>query len=692
MKRTLLWILLATITLSAGSCKKDLTDSNSQGTLGDKVAPDGFDYSTTQTVEVSVRLLTPDDKPLSGVLVSFYDPDNITEGMELLKSLSDKDGYIRTSMTIPSYLQNIVINPSLIGLPGNVKFALSGNTLSAVIGGKSGLTGNYIAETVATTATSMKLSINQTSAESVTYDYDPSKYGVGGRPLSNYLEPKDNIDFSTLLTQITTVLPEKIALDPSSKYLRTEAPADLTITDLADVWITFVHEGADFKNALGYYTYKTGHAPTQLADVGTIHLIFPNASFEGKGGNMVMGDKVKIGRFEPGTSIGFVLLQDAYKSGALNANATKFFTTEALNPEVNDLSKRRHNVLLLHKDNQTKPIFVVGFEDILRTKGPTECDNDFNDLMFYAQSNPVEAISPINIPYVDEASPDADKDGIPDFVDEYPNDPTRAYNRYYPSKEVWGTTAFEDNWPSKGDYDMNDLVVSYRYTFALNAANQVVDMTGEFKPLAAGALFQNGFGVELPVTPDAVQSVTGQKHISNYISLNAKGLENGHTSKSVIIPFDNYRAAFHTQSSYINTLENSSKIDADLVKVYLSFSTLQSDEFTSKAPFNPFMISNLTRGREVHLVNHTPTALADQKLFKTDADHSDASKGRYYVTEDNHPFAIDFFGSFTYPTEKSGIGDAYSHFFEWASSGGTSFADWYADKTGYRNSGKLYSK
>ena len=55
---------------------------------------------------------------------------------------------------------------------------------------------------------------------------------------------------------------------------------------------------------------------------------------------------------------------------------------------------------------------------------------------------------------------DTDNDGVADEDDDYPSDPYRAYNNYYPAQGVYGTVAFEDNWPNKADYDFNDLVVN----------------------------------------------------------------------------------------------------------------------------------------------------------------------------------------------------------------------------------------
>ncbi len=80
--------------------------------------------------------------------------------------------------------------------------------------------------------------------------------------------------------------------------------------------------------------------------------------------------------------------------------------------------------------------------------------------------------TPLNIIQVSQCNPegiggtpppvDTDGDGIANTLDMYPNDATRAFDNYYPSKTVFGTLAFEDLWPGKGDYDMNDLVVDYQ--------------------------------------------------------------------------------------------------------------------------------------------------------------------------------------------------------------------------------------
>ncbi|TDQ11993.1 LruC domain-containing protein [Pedobacter metabolipauper] len=691
MNKNLLLITLSTAFLFLIGCKKEISGTEDPSKVaGEKVAPDGFAYQTTKKVDIDVRLLSRNDKPVTGVLVSLYDPANPIIGKEITKVMSDKNGYIRTSIVVPSSLDTIIIDPAYVGLIRNAKAYIQNNSLSAIIGGQQGFSGNIVIQK--SVAESKKLSyvmssgissIGKNADNAAAYMYSTGDYDALGRPKN--LEPVDNIDFSELMKQINHALPERQAV--KEKYIATQVPSDLRIEKLADVWITFVHEGADYRNSFAYYTYPTAQKPTKPEDINDIHLIFPNASLKGAvgEGNMLQGDKVKIGRFPAGTSIGFVLLQDAYRgSGVINYGATKFFSTEGLNPETDNRLKR-HNVVL---NNVAQKTFLIGFEDINRMPNQGS-DQDFNDLVVYAQSNPVEAISPVDVPFLDEDIVDTDSDGVPDYLDKYPKDPERAYDRYYPSEDVWGTTGFEDMWPLEGDYDLNDLVISYRYKFAMNSTNFVVDMTAEYKPLAAGAEFQNGFGVQLPILPGQIKNVTGMNISGNYIKLDSKGLESNQRN-AVIIPFDNYRNLFGAGTGYINTRPNTAKIESDAVTLLLTFNSPIDDEFTASAPFNPFMISNLERGKEVHLVNHQPTDLANIKLLKSAADDSDAGSGRYYITRENRPFALDFFGPFNYPQESVSITDVYLHFSEWARSGGLKYPDWYENYNGYINTKLIY--
>ncbi|MEG2515033.1 MAG: DUF4842 domain-containing protein, partial [Bacteroidaceae bacterium] len=95
-------------------------------------------------------------------------------------------------------------------------------------------------------------------------------------------------------------------------------------------------------------------------------------------------------------------------------------------------------------------------------------------------------------------------------------------------------------------------------------------------------------------------------------------------------------------------------------------------------PYNPFIVINKERGKEVHLpFSYFPTSLANQSLFGTGNDCSNSVLGFYYVAKDNYPFAMHLTGSFKCPKEQHKIQDAYPQFSKWVSSKGAEAKEWY---------------
>lgn len=80
---------------------------------------------------------------------------------------------------------------------------------------------------------------------------------------------------------------------------------------------------------------------------------------------------------------------------------------------------------------------------------------------------------------------DADNDGIADNDEDYPNDQFRAFNNWFPALGL-GTLLFEDLWPNIGDYDLNDLVVDYRFNTVTDALAEVVEIKYTFIVRAVG--------------------------------------------------------------------------------------------------------------------------------------------------------------------------------------------------------------
>ena len=286
---------------------------------------------------------------------------------------------------------------------------------------------------------------------------------------------------------------------------------------------------------------------------------------------------------------------------------------------------------------------------------------------------------------------DADGDGVDDDMDDYPNDPARAFNVYYPNQTDWGTVAFEDLWPGKGDYDFNDLVLDYQFKSVLNSSNQLVEFFTDYSVRAVGASLKNGFGFMLGGDPANVASVTGTHYTENYIHTNANGTEQGQTN-TVIILFDNsFRNIGSSGSTFINTKEEVPYVNPDTNQLHVLYANPVSVNTTGTAPYNPFLIVGGERGKEVHLAGQGPTDLVNTSYFGTYADATDPATGKYYQTENNLPWGLDLPVSFAYPVEQVDILSAYNYFGQWAESGGTDYPDWYMDKPGYRVSSNIYT-
>jgi len=274
---------------------------------------------------------------------------------------------------------------------------------------------------------------------------------------------------------------------------------------------------------------------------------------------------------------------------------------------------------------------------------------------------------------------DTDNDGINDNLEDYPTDPTKAFNNFYPSSTGIATVAFEDLWPFKGDYDLNDLVMGYRYNVITNASNIVVQVKGKFTLFATGGALKLGFGVEFPLVKEKAQNVTGGT------------LENGQTN-TVVTLFSNSRTAMQNWNT------DMSQPSSDSVDFNISFDVSNGPALRNFGlnEYNPFIWNNNAgygRGYEIHLPGKRPTSLADASKFGTGSDNTSAAENRFYVAKNTKlPWAINIPIRFDYPTEKTDIISTYLKFGNWVQSNSTTYKDWYTNQNGYRNSNKFYRK
>ena len=673
--------ILVILGLTAGLCgcieKPDFSKDEQPSSTSD------FDFKTTSSIDIDMAFADNAGNAFKGIKVEI-EKEN---GEVIYKAFTDRDGRVKGHLDLPTHLEYVVIETSFVGIPNSVYVPIKNGQIQLIYSG-----GTFQTETLDNYQSSASgsgaggFAASQSSASnSFTINYMGS-YDRRGVP--DYLESERDEISSTLLDYINASLPESQPVPQyHPSYLANGKKTTLDIEEVCDVWLTFVHEGAGWRNAIAFYTYPTNSPPQSLNDISDVNVIFPNLSYSGSGGGLRSGDKVNIGRFEAGTSVGLVLLANGWDGTNSEDYEHIVFADKNLNPEPND-DLKQHNVLLWDADNE---LFLLGFEDVRRDNIPFWCDQDFNDAILFVTSNPVTAISTDNVSPIDKPGTlDSDGDGINDILDEYPNDGNRAYDSYYPSSTSYGTFAFEDNWPDYGDYDFNDLVIDYQFKHSLNANNQVVSIEPTFKIRAIGAGYRNGFGFATNLLNSDVSSVSGQSINGAYINLNGNGTESGQTN-AVFIVSDNVHDHFNT-GGFVNTEDGAAYHEPQEVTLTINLQSPKSYEEIGSVPYNPFLIISQNRGREVHLPGYAPTDLVDTSLFGTQDDDTDLNTGQYYRSRTDLPWGIHLPESFTYPKEKADIRSGHLRFGDWARSFGYSYMDWYRNQDGYRNTGRLYER
>lgn len=201
------------------------------------------------------------------------------------------------------------------------------------------------------------------------------------------------------------------------------------------------------------------------------------------------------------------------------------------------------------------------------------------------------------------------------------------------SENYYGTLAFEDLWPWGGDYDFNDLVMSYSYSLTKNTDNKIAAIDIVYKALATGTAFNNGFGLQLPVP------------VSNLRTIKGANTESG-CDQITLLLFEGTQELF----VYTETGDIPGTGFANVYSGYVfhpQYNATVHLEFKepveiSIPDFNPFIYINNKRANEVHLTNKPPTEKADLKELNSGNDYSIPSSGVYYKNKKRvYPWALD---------------------------------------------------
>ena len=148
MKNKFSLLFASLLMLTAFSCKK-ATDVLSTPTAAttptiNKIAPDGFTYTTTKNITVNISTLTNSNKAIGRVPVSIYSQVDGAVGKLLFKGFTNASGVLNSSFAIPTYIDTVIIDPNFLGLMHNAKAYINGTSLNATLGGSQGYSGNVV--------------------------------------------------------------------------------------------------------------------------------------------------------------------------------------------------------------------------------------------------------------------------------------------------------------------------------------------------------------------------------------------------------------------------------------------------------------------------------------------------------------------------------------------------------------------
>ena len=616
---TLCSIMLAFLSIG---CEHDVYNPNNG--KDDEKTPNSFDFSTTSSIQVNVKYDVPEGYK---VLFEIYleDPFTIDKDGQIIKRtdlepvirrMTDGNGaYSGKEIINSDHGDEAYIYTSYIGVPTLFKTVIAGDAITADI--KWDSTDDN----------------PQTRAEGW---QAPKGYHVLGtwssKGYPHYLDTDNKITIpGDVLTIINTTLKEGGTCPKQYRQA-----IDFEINDPegrnAEVSIRIIGGTSGAASAFGYYCYRADASLSEIKKAPKC-IVFPNTLMDNyynkKASGLQGGESVKLHYIDPdgvdqgtvfpnGVKIGWFLLNDSFYGG----NNKPFYSTTKLNGDG-----RTHTAAFRIDD-----FVVLSFEDWT--------DQDY--IQFNVWSNPIEAI----------INPD-----IPDIKPDGGNEDKKY------SLEYKGIIAFEDNWPRKGDYDLNDVIVKYQSVLNFNDANQVLSTEDTYELLWSGATFKNGFAYQL----NTERSNMSTEILEAPTSFNGQGLDT-----------DLSKATVNVFLSALDVTERNTKTAT--YKIKNTFKTPLSHETLGIPPYNPFIMvhDELEESRiEVHLVNYPPTEKADMALFHTEEDLSSVPTS-YYVANGNYPFAIHLSGATNFNTpETQPIDKSFEHFMDWVNSNGTDYKDWY---------------
>ena len=447
---------------------------------------------------------------------------------------------------------------------------------------------------------------------------------------------------------------------------------DLLLEKDSEVSFTLLGGSTCWNSSLGYYYYSDDNKPTKPSDINII-MLFPNTQ-DGQWAraeikkletynsigvnrgdvvqlmyypNIANNDKTGANKvFPKGTRIGFILKTQGWamqgNNYSIKCQNNKYYnnkyntwcaTTDGvsycspigsqgtfLNPN-GDSRGAKFSYKTKNGDNFT----IISFEDAMD-------DQDFDDLIFALK--PVGVFAP-----------------VPEIANK--------------KSSTTGVYAFEDLWPNKGDYDLNDAVLNAKHEKEFNDKGKIIKETFYL------TTYQN----YVTLTSGLALTLNTKKEPSN-IAMKKMAPESTEAEDANFTKDGN---VYHLTEDFTGELGTTY-----ILEITYNTPLNSSEELASIQPF--IYRQEGDKNWEVHIPMEAPTAKMNTSYFGKGDDRSNSDKGLYFVRQGNYPFAFYLKGAdisafeetiLKHENESKPIDELFPHFLEWSISNGNTNRDWY---------------
>ncbi len=693
------------------ACKKDEPTSNGNKSLTDITAPEGFIYEANENLTIQFNLISPDNKPRT---VKILDAQYRTLAARTVQANSGKIElrtastyenffiYVPNDNVIHPFSRNGQSNVSVSVNLGKREFGMVNSLVPPTINcaGATTPSGNSFTMTTASfTLGNYTGSVDMANVGmtldicgTVTLSSAPNAWTNDQRTIRIAEGATLTINNKSLISRIKIInlgtLNMPSGMDAGNEIINfgTINVAPIIITGRPRLEPANFNNGSTFINlgTLNAAQDVTLNGNTSFINQGSINVdrdlnLNSSANFDNQC-KVIVDRNINVNQVASNKNSGYI---NASGNLALNNNSFVAFEGSSAVLHVSDITNFHSSAYL----TSTGGTALLKVEDDFNAGnggwsanhsglievcvGGSITGNNANSLPtgfsvgcnLFLPAGPCQPIQ-FGVP----TAVDADGDGVAEGIDVDDNDASIAYLE---AADFFTVNSFEDLWPSKGDYDFNDLVIKHKANVYRNANNNIARIDYKFMIQALGAGLPNGLGLQY-LRPNSNGS-NGYESIPTQLVLSAS---NGFTvaGSNFIEMASNVR---NLQSSYYTNVGAGPIALPDTLNFSVNF------DFNAAQPaliLSDFFIFRTTDvALEVHLPNRPPSARGISTEFGTKDDDSDATTGKWYLTSSNLPWGLEIVEdniTFKHPKSKIRIDDAYPDFLDWVLSNGTAKKNW----------------